>query len=186
MKLSYKIQSLAELSEHKQSLLLQVEKIFFDTSARKKFKNKNEKQKFYFNWVDYYIQNFSDEFLIAFNTDANTPKVLGYLSGCSNSQLALDTLAERIGSYSLFEDCFSEYPAHFHINFSPDAQGLGLGTHIVDEYKKLLTKKNIPAVHIITAADARNVSFYFRNNFTDQRERDYMGSRLKFMGCKLM
>ena len=109
----------------------------------------------------------------------------GYLSGCSNSEVAEPELSQGIKFFSIFKDLFKEYPAHFHINIDTQLQGQGLGQQLLDRYLDLLKESHISGVHIMTAADARTVSFYFRNGFTDQWERDFMGSRLKFMGKKL-
>lgn len=190
MSLDHSIRSLAELTstqhpEVRDKILLQIKKIFFDTSARKKFKDAADRETFFNHWTSYYIQNHPLEFLVALHRDDDQFKVLGYLSGCSDSLKAKDTLSIGIKSYPLFSDLFSEYPAHFHINFAAAAQGRGIGSELVSRYKELLKESHIHGVHIITAADARNVSFYFKNGFVDQWERDFMGSRLKFMGCKL-
>ncbi len=190
MSLDHSIRSLAELSAAqnpaaRDEILPQIKKIFFDTSARKTFKDTEDRERFFKNWTSYYIEKHPLEFLVAFSMKDDKPVVLGYLSGCSDSIAAESELSRGIKSYPIFNDLFSEYPAHFHINFAPEAQGRGIGSELVNRYKTLLKESHIPGVHIITAADARNVSFYFRNNFTDQWERDFMGSRLKFMGCKL-
>lgn len=188
MSVKFEVLSLEDLRMHRELVLAQLRQIFFQTSPRKLFRDEAEKDRFFFNWTDFYIKNFPAQLLLAVETGSDletAPNVLGYLTGSNDSRTAAVSLANRIRSFTVFEDLFKDFPAHFHINFDPAYQGQGIGTALVNHYKSLLVAMGCSGVHIVTAADARNVSFYFRNGFTEQWEREYLGSRLKFMGCKL-
>lgn len=185
---NFEIRSLEDLRQNKDLIIPQVREIFFETSARKLFRDQAEKDRFFFNWMDFYIKNYPAQLLLAVESTPQlevAPKVMGYLTGCNDSRAAAVTLNTRIRSFPIFEDLFKDFPAHFHINFDPAYQGQGIGSALVNQYKALLAGIDCSGVHIVTAADSRNVTFYFRNGFTEQWERDYLGSRLKFMGCKI-
>jgi ribosomal protein S18 acetylase RimI-like enzyme len=110
----------------------------------------------YFN---YYLSSNS-LFLVAINEG----NVMGYICGSLNSN-SCSFLFENLKHYSYFKEFYSQYPAHLHINCHPDAQGKGVGSELIQEYCSELLVKGVKGVHLITAKNARNVSFYLRNGF---------------------
>ncbi len=156
--------------------------IFFLSAASSiSFANEEKREEFWQRWTAYYIENCAHELFFA----CDGAQTLGYLSGCSDSHAALRTLHQRIQSYSLFEDLFTAYPAHFHINVHPSARGRGIGEHLVTKYVGYLKKIGVPGVHIVTAAGERNIDFYSRNRFQTIAERTFNNKHLIFMGRSL-
>jgi ribosomal protein S18 acetylase RimI-like enzyme len=115
--------------------------------------------------------------------DTHTKKILGYLSGCKNSKKALEKL--EVPGFNLFEDMFVLYPAHLHINFHPDCRGRGLGSKLIEHYCEILRSEKIKGLHLVTSPEAKNVNFYLKLNFLDQKARVFGKSQLLFMGLKL-
>jgi len=111
-------------------------------------------------------------------------KVLGYLTGCSDSIRAMNELS--VPGFAIFHDLFLAFPAHLHINFHPDARGKGLGSILMNHYMNFLKLNNVMGVHLITSPDAQNVSFYSRLGFEKTETREFNGMPLYFMGCVLI
>ena len=156
----------------------EIEEIFFLSTPIKSFESIEKKQAFFNRWCGIYQTHYKEEFFLAMKEG----KVLGYLSGCIDSEKA--TALINVKSYSVFSDYFLEFPAHLHINFHPDSRGLGLGSLLVNHYKDHLKSHNVRGVHIITSIEAQNVGFYARLGFTETRTRTYNDMPLYFMGCK--
>lgn len=151
--------------------------IFFQTSARKVFVSNEEKELFFYSYLGVYLDQFNE-----FSQFASIPKIVGYCVGSpvtSNAQLM-----ELQPHLKLFEDLYSSFPAHLHINFLPNYQGQGLGSKLLLAFEQNLCGRNIPGLHIITASNSRNVSFYRRLGFTIEVEREYNGNLLLFMAKK--
>lgn len=159
-----------------------IREIFFQTTARKSFKDDLERENFFHIWTDYYLmKEHPGKTLIAVSDD----EIVGYLSYCTDSVLAKNHFQPNIKSYRVFEKHFRHYPAHLHINLSPKAQGLGIGSQLIDECVRALNRENITGVHIVTSPDSKNVNFYEKNNFLFQEAELFNGSKLLFMGRKL-
>ncbi len=175
-----KILKLSDLSSPlKEKLLKQVEDIFFEASSLKSFSTPERKSAFYKRWCADYQTLYPQEFFIALEDD----KVLGYLSGCSNSTEAAKIV--EVPGFLVFQDLFSRFPAHLHINFHPDARGRGLGSILVSHYKNYLRKNNIVGLHLVTSPGVQNVSFYERLDFSFNETREFGAMKLYFMGCIL-
>ena len=111
---------------------------------------------------------------------------MGYLTGCDNSLSALDFYRDRVASYQIFEEHFSAFPAHLHINCLPEYQGIGIGKKLMERFFCDLSARQVRGVHIITSGEARNIGFYHRLEFDFVAEKDFCGSRLRFMGKLLL
>ena len=174
------IKKLSDLnSTEKEKALEEIEYIFFVSSSKKEFSSPEHKASFYKRWCGDFQTLYPHEFFLAM-VDR---RVLGYLSGCSNSSKALSEIS--VPGYEVFQDLFNKFPAHLHINFHPDARGKGLGSVLVNHYKEVLRAQKNPGLHLITSPTAQNVSFYERLGFTHTETRDFNGSPLHFMGCIL-
>lgn len=175
------ILSLENLEAHKKEVILQsIEEIFFLSSSLKTFSSPERRQAFYKRWCEDYQNLYPEEFFVVMEEG----KILGYLSGCSDSTRALDVVS--VPGYSVFQDLFSSFPAHLHINFHPDARGLGLGSILVNHYIKYLNQRHIIGVHLVTSPSAQNVNFYLRLGFSKTQTRDFNGMPLHFMGRVLI
>lgn len=164
------------LGEEKAKILSQVEDIFFLSSSRKEFLSLEKRNAFYKRWCGDYQSLYADEFFLAVEDD----KVLGYLSGCSDSLSALSVVS--VPGFSVFQDLFKNFPAHLHINFHPDSRGRGLGSLLMNYYMFYLREKKVRGVHLITSPNVKNVSFYDRLGFNYTETRDFNDTPLYFMG----
>ena len=161
----------------------QIEEVFFLCSSRTDFKNQKEKGEFLEKWTGYYWKSEISNIYIALNKkDQN---VLGYLMGCPNSCQALDFYSDKNKSYAVFEDLFTKFPAHLHINCHPVSQGMGVGQLLIQKFFHDLKFQNVQGVHIITSKEARNVSFYQRMGMDYSELRTWKGHELYFMGKTL-
>ena len=174
-------ETLADTKDARARLAAMKDIFFLSAAPSISFANEEKHEEFWQRWASYYIENCAHELFFACDGD----QTLGYLSGCNDSHAALRALHQRIQSYSLFEDLFAIYPAHFHINVHPDARGRGIGEHLVAKYIENLKKIGTPGVHIVTAAGERNVIFYLRNRFQTIAERAFNNQQLIFMGRSL-
>jgi GNAT superfamily N-acetyltransferase len=170
---------LSQIVKNREDILSQVENIFFVSSSLKSFSSEERKQAFYKRWCKDYQQFYPEEFFIMIEDG----KVLGYLSGCSDSTKASELL--EVPGYSAFTDLFKIYPAHLHINFHPDSRGRGLGSVLIRYYVDFLKSKKVHGLHLVTSRDAQNVSFYERLGFTYSEGRKFNEMELYFMGSKL-
>jgi ribosomal protein S18 acetylase RimI-like enzyme len=136
-----------------------LKKIFWlNTSAQISSEMKAE---FEIKYLTYYLSNYADFSLVAVDVEDN---VLGYIIG------APDTLGDlfflkNFSYLQSFTHLMGQFPAHLHINLAQSSQGLGLGSILIQHFCDGLANKVISGVHLITNKDARNVSFYQKNNF---------------------
>lgn len=165
-------------TERREDILSQIREIFFLSTSIKEFSSLERKEAFFKRWCGDFISLFPEHFYLMMEG----PKLLGYLSGCLDSNAAKGVL--EIPGYAVFEDLFAEYPAHLHINFHPDCRGRGLGSVLVNEFCKDLKTQKIPGVHLVTSPGAINISFYCRLGFSTQVPRQFNAMSLLFMGKK--
>ena len=164
----------------KMVIVEQIKDIFFQSSSVKNFDSEDHKNTFFKRWCGDYITYYPESFYLCFDEGENSKKLLGYLSGCLNSLLALNVL--NVPAQRTFESQFIDYPAHLHINFHPDARGKGLGSVLVNHFCGQLKNSGIKGVHLVTSPDAKNVSFYHRLGFTNEVRQLNGKSALLFMG----
>src|SRR5689334_12602876 len=93
--------------------------IFFRSSARQTFSSAEERASFFENWTGYYFANEPTAIYLAVDSQNH---LMGYLTGCTDSAVALPFFTSKIPSYSLFADQFDRFPAHLHVNCHPDAR----------------------------------------------------------------
>lgn len=130
-----------------------------------------------------YIENWPDD--VFFACDLASKQTMGYLLGCRDSRKGAEILSPLLKSYSVFEDLFPRYPAHFHINVHPRFHGRGAGTFLVQDYLVELKKSGVKGVHIVTSPDERNVDFYLKQKFIYQLARPFNDRNLLFMGTRI-
>jgi ribosomal protein S18 acetylase RimI-like enzyme len=157
--------------------LPELKEIFFESSARKEFKDEDEKEKFYRKYLGLYLE-ISPELALVAKSD----KVLGYILGQENSDGKVRVLQPHL---DVFKDLFDCFPAHLHINLHRDSRGLGIGSKLLIEFENLLINKGIKGVHLMTSPSSRNSSFYRRSGYHFEETRDYAGNGILFMGKSL-
>lgn len=161
------------------NIVEQIKYIFYTSSSLKEFSSEERKIAFFKRWCGDYLSRYADTFYLMMEGQ----KVLGYLSGCTQSTLAEKYL--EVPGYSVYSDLFNEYPAHFHINFHPDCRGRGLGSKLVDRFCEELTSAHSAGVHLVTSPGAANISFYQRLGFSREVPRSFNQMTLLFMARKL-
>lgn len=172
----------SELSLPEQALCLpEVREIFFVSSSRQQFSSDQEREAFWQKWTQFYFHHHPEFLFLA----RRNHQVMGYLTGCPNSDEAATKLVSLHPSYSLFADQFANYPAHLHLNFLPQARGQGGGHLLVNTFVENLRKLKVPGVHIVTSPLAQNVSFYQKERFLFHLERKWHLTPLLFMGRTL-
>ncbi len=159
----------------------EVEEIFFRSAARLDFASEQDKRDFLARWTGFYLESEPEGIFLAMAADR---RVAGYLTGCADSRGA-SRLYRDIPYYSLFEDCFEAFPAHFHVNCHPDFRNQGVGTRLVEAYLAHCARAGLPGVHVVTAPGARNVTFYHRCGLDFALRRSWQGRQLLFLGAKL-
>lgn len=159
----------------------EIKEIFFLSSSRKEFYSPKEKEAFWHRWTDFYFESTDQVWMALVDNDC----VCGYLMGCLDSFSANSHIQKEIPSFSVFEDQFSQYPAHLHINLYPSTRGKGIGTLLTEHFIAICQSARLKGVHIVTSPSQRNVSFYEKNQFSDRIVRQYKGFELLFMGRRL-
>lgn len=160
----------------------EIEAIFFASSATTEFPSAAVRATFFDTWTGYYRIEEPNRILLALASDGS---LAGYLTGCTNS-LAAERLFRDIELYAVFEDLFAAFPAHLHVNCRPDQRGRGVGGALVNAFVEECRREGIPGVHVVTAVDARNVSFYRRHGFSHAVTRRWGKDRdLLFLGKPL-
>jgi ribosomal protein S18 acetylase RimI-like enzyme len=162
-----------------ENILEQIKNIFFLSTSIKEFSSPERKEAFFKRWCGDFIEHYPESFYLMIEDS----KLLGYLSGCLDSEKARAIV--EVPGYAVFQDVFSEYPAHLHINFHPDCRGRGLGSTLVNSFINDLKVLQIRGVHLVTSPDALNISFYKRLGFTHEIAREFNAMSLLFMGKKL-
>ena len=173
----YNICTVNEISEvHKIEILNSIRNIFFEASSVKEFKDQESKELFFKRWCGDYITHYPQYFYLMFEDN----KLLGYLSGCLNTNESMSVL--NVPGVTLFSDLYEDYPAHLHINFSAECRGKGLGSILVGHFLDKCRLKQIKGVHLITSFDAKNVTFYRRLGFNKEFPRPHSNFTQLFMG----
>ncbi len=172
------IHSLSESTSHRAELEA-TEQIFFESSSKKTFSGEEERLRFLQRYFGVYAEQDPDWFLIARGA---TNQVLGYLAGAPetrNEHFILNPYLEE------FRQVMGHYPAHLHINFSPEARGLGLGSLLLVEFERRLKSHSIPGVHLVTGATERNVGFYNKNGYLEASRIRVGSTELVLLGKRL-
>lgn len=154
----------------------EIRDIFFESSTRKNFKDESERGAFYQKYVGHYLEHFPEFALVAVSGE----KVLGYVLGAPRSDA--EDLYVLQPHMRLFQQYFTQFPAHLHINCHHEARGLGVGSKLLREFEKLLQQAKIRGLHIMTGPDSQNRLFYKKNGFSDQVELNFQGGPILLMG----
>lgn len=165
----------------KMHVIEQIKEIFFLSSSIKNFESAEKKELFFKKWCGDYLEYFLEHFFVFI--DLENLKVYGYICGVKDTTKSMKLL--KVPGLCVFEDLYLEFPAHLHINFHPDARGMGLGTKLVEEFISYLRDDHIKGLHLITSKDSDNTRFYQRLGFDICHERFMNNYGLYFMGKKL-
>jgi GNAT superfamily N-acetyltransferase len=155
---------------------LEVENIFYSSSTKSSFRSDDERTKFKYKYLDYYIENYPDIFIVAVRDES----VVGYICGSPDSSKDI-FLGESLSHYNLFRDEYLKYPAHLHINLCQSSRGLGLGSILIKEFENLVSLTS-SGVHLLTSPIARNRSFYLKNHYNFEITKSFNNSEILLMG----
>jgi ribosomal protein S18 acetylase RimI-like enzyme len=156
----------------------ELREIFFETSAKKDFKDHAEKEAFFHKYLGFYLENYP-----AYVWVAKGSRILGYVVGMPNTD---DPRVHQIQPHlKIFSPYFKDYPAHLHINLHAEARGMGLGSKLLQEMVFKLQEANITGLHIMTGPDSRNKTFYQRLGFDFEVTLNFLGSPILLMGKRL-
>lgn len=162
--------------------LREVERIFFLTSNRKTFPSEAARAEFQERWLGRYLLHDRAH---AFVARAEDGAIAGYLIGSLDDPAESDRF-DDIGYFADFADLTAVYPAHLHINLDEAWRSQGIGAMLIETFAVHARGRRAPGLHVVTGAGVRNVGFYARCGFEPLRELDWEGSRLLFMGRKLL
>ena len=158
-----------------------IEEIFFLSASVQQFSSPRERARFLDQWTGYYRDLEPDRIYLWLEPSG---RLAGYLMGCGDSQAA-QRFYRDVESYSLFEDLFDDYPAHFHVNCHPDFRGKGIGTLLVDTFLAACADDAICGVHVVTAAKSANVGFYRKCGLEFAITRRWRDRELLFLATSL-
>ena len=162
------IRALADLPAAEQTAgLSAIEEIFALTAA-------TAGEPYFRRWTGHYLAQCREHVLLA-----GEPPFAGYLTGCRGSAAALP-LFNDLFYYRAFADLYPAYPAHFHINVRPAAQGRGVGRALVSAFLAGCQT----GAHVVTGATAPARGFYARLGFAAIARRRVAGRDLVLLGRK--
>ena len=175
------IRALTELDADEQAPALErVEEIFFLSSATGGTLIGPDRDAFYRRWTGFYLGQHPDLVLLYEDDGA----VVGYLMGCDRSTEAT-RLFDDIFYFRAFEDCYANYPAHLHLNVLPEHRGVGVGARLIARFEELCAARGCAGVHLVTAAGARNRTFYERVGYETVSQRRVDERDLVLLGRKI-
>jgi len=161
--------------------LREVERIFFLSSNRKTFGSDAARAEFHERWLGRYLLHDRAHAFVARTDDG---RIAGYLIGSLDDPAHAERF-DDIRYFAELADLTAIYPAHLHINLDADWRSQGIGERLIETFAAHAIARGARGLHIVTGADARNISFYRRCGFAPLRELNSEGSRILFLGRKL-
>jgi GNAT superfamily N-acetyltransferase len=153
-----------------------VERIFWDTAGTRAFASSAEYRAYLTRWLGRYLDVCPEDAFVATRGGG----VIGYLAGCrdTTSVLAAPIIADI--SYYTPEMLahIRPFPAHFHVNVAPGAQGAGVGRALVVAFAAHCRAVGSTGIHVVTAADAPAAKFYAACGFAAHADLIAGGRRL--------
>lgn len=174
------IQRWSDIAQREQ-LLPALEVVFFEASGTKSFAGKADRQAFRERWLGRYLEYDPQWAYLAFDTNG---KLAGYLLG-SLDDPAQTPRFEDIDYFKDFAALTLAYPAHLHVNVAPAFRNIGIGAQLIDTFSKDAARAGAKGVHVVTGADARNISFYVRNDFRELGRAKSNANEVVFLGRRL-
>lgn len=194
----FTVTSLAACRENTRARYLSgAEAVFWETANTTEFESPAERSAFQWRYFDYYALHAPEFFFVAVSEEAEPtsqptsestpqstseptpqptsepppePTVLGYICGVADTRAHAELY--RVAAHvPIFDDLYTSYPAHLHINLTAASRGLGLGGRLVESLSSAVAAAGAGGIHLVTSPGARNVSFYRRQGFIDAVER---------------
>lgn len=108
-------------------------------------------------------------------------RVIGYLVACHVNP-ATSARFPDLSYFQDFAEACARFPAHVHINLTAAARGHGTGARLIEASVEDASDAGLAGVHVVTSANARNVSFYQRCSFAEIAATSRRGERIVFLG----
>jgi ribosomal protein S18 acetylase RimI-like enzyme len=141
----------------------EIDGIFFASSNTKTFASDDVRAAFRERWLGRYLRHDAD---FAFLAQTHEGRVVGYLVGAIDDP-AVATRFGDIGYFASLADQTRRYPAHLHVNISPEFRNQALGARLIERFVAAARAAGATGVHVVTSEGAANVSFYNRNGFSE-------------------
>lgn len=143
---------------------VRLEEIFFEASATKSFADAVERADFLERWLGRYLTHFPEHAYLAVAGEDN---VVGYVVGAMDDP-AGEPLFADIAYFRTFAHLTAAYPAHLHINVHAQHRSGGIGARLIETFSAKARQSGATGVHVVTAWNSRNISFYSRQGFVER------------------
>lgn len=162
-----------------------IDSVFFTSSQTQEFASETDRAAFRQRWLGRFLKDDARWAYLARapGQDAGYA-VAGYLVG----SVADPARAPRFADLEFFQhlaDVTARYPAQLHVNLSHQWRGQGIGAALVDRFCADAAREGVKGVHVVTGHGMRNVSFYARCGFREERQLDWNGRTLLFLAKPL-
>ena len=161
--------------------LAAIDHIFFSSSATKSFASPAERAAFRERWLGRYLRVDAAHAFIAID---GAGCVVGYLVGTLRDAAGQARFAD-LPSVRAFAESSRHFPAHLHINVVENMRGHAIGARLIEAFGAHAIEHNVPGMHLVTSAGARNVRFYQRCGFTEVDRIGVGDGAVVFLGCSL-
>ncbi len=140
----------------------EIDAIFFESSNTRSFESDVQRAAFRERWLGRYLKHDPGFAYLAFAGG----DVVGYLVGAIDDPALASRFAD-IGYFAALREVTRQFPGHLHVNVAPAFRNQGVGGQLIECFVKDAKTAGAPGVHVVTNADAPNVSFYNRNGFLE-------------------
>jgi len=140
----------------------EVDAIFFGASNTQRFDNAEARASFRNLWLGQYLAHHPDLAHVASDRDG---RIVGYVVAWPDDP-AGDPRFGELDYFDGFAALTAHYPAHLHINVSPDWRNAGVGRALVSATVAALQARGAAGLHVTTGVTSRNVRFYLRHGFS--------------------
>lgn len=162
--------------------------IMFAASNTTTFSDDAARNAFQWRWLDQFLTHDPSWVYVATSDDFDLAHpdtgVIGYLVASLDDPAHSPRFSE-LGYFQDFKHVTCSFPAQLHVNLKVDARGHGIGTALIEAFVRDARKSGCPGVHVVTGANARNVSFYERAGFQERARSDWHGAPLVFLARAL-
>lgn len=186
------IAPLAPLLKAPQSVA-ELDYIFFEAARRQRFCDEKEKAIFRERWLGRYLGEDANHGFAAVETPpgAEPSRIVAYVVGSYENPAQSERFADLDYFQAFAHEC-CRFPAHLHINIRSEFRAQGIGSQLLDafctRYARSISAQGgaangapLAGVHVVTSAGARNVSFYYRNGFSERARLDTGADVLLFL-----
>lgn len=158
----------------------EIDQIFFESSNTKTFPSEAARAAFRERWLGRYLTH---DPAFAFLAQDGSGRIVGYIVGTVDDPAQTPRFAD-IPYFAALSAQTERYPAHLHVNISPEFRNRGIGGRLIDCFIANAEAAGAAGVHVVTSAGAANVIFYNRKGF-EEVARAGTGGGLVFLARSL-